>query len=83
MCYRYCVPDLDITWEPASSLPAEVIEEYEKGLVSTPVQQSSNHYGPESCTLVVAKDADGSHTDGSHKVKKPRTERPLAPESGG
>ena len=33
------MPDVRITWEPASSLPAEAIEEYEKGLVSTPVKQ--------------------------------------------
>ena len=72
------MPDLHVTWEPASSLPAEAIEEYEKGLISTPVQQSSNHYGRETCTLVVAKD-----TDWSDRAKKPRTERPLAQESGG
>ena len=35
------MPDLHVTWEPASSLPTEAIEEYEKGIVSTPVQQSS------------------------------------------
>lgn len=72
------MPDVHITWEPASSLPAEAIEEYEKGLVSTPLQQSGNHYGHETCTLVVARG-----TEGSHRVKKSRTERPLAQESGG
>ena len=72
------MPDLHVTWEPASSLPAEAIEEYEKGLVLTPVQQSSNNYGRETCTFVLAKD-----TEGSERVKKSRTERPLAQESGG
>jgi len=72
------MPDVHITWEPASSLPTEAIEEYENGLVSTPIQQSSNNYGCETCTFVVAKD-----TEGSERVKKPRTERPLAQESGG
>ena len=71
-------PDLHIIWEPPSCLPAEAIEEYEKGLVSTPVQQSSSNYGCETCTFVIAKD-----TEGSERAKKPRTERPLAQECGG
>ena len=65
-------PDLHVTWELASSLPAEVIQEYEEGLVSASVRQSSNDYGRETCTFVVTK-----NTGESQSVKKPRIESPV------
>ena len=65
-------PDLHITLEPGSSLPTEAIQEYEEGLVSASVQQSSTDYGRETCTFVVTK-----NTGESQRVKKSRIERPL------
>ena len=64
-------PDLHVTWEPASSLPAAVIEEFEKGSVPKAVHCSVDHYGHGTNTLVV------EHATESQPRKKARTDRPL------
>ena len=71
-------PDMHTTWEPASSLPAEAIEEYENGLITMTTQETSNNYGRHTCRFLVTKNAESSD-----RAKKPHIERPLAQESGG
>ena len=43
---RCSKPDVQVTWEPASSLPVAAIQEFEKGLMPKVVQHTSDHYGP-------------------------------------
>ena len=38
-------PDVQVTWEPASSLPVAAIQKFEKGLLPKIVQHTSDHYG--------------------------------------
>lgn len=46
-------PELDVSWESADSLPADLIEAYEKEVNSEVEQQSDFHYGQEKCALAV------------------------------
>ena len=64
--------DLHVTWEPTSSLPAAVIEEFEKGSVPKAVHCSVDHYGHGTNTLVVEE-----YATESQPRKKAHTDRPL------
>ena len=71
-------PDLQVTWEPASSLPVAVIEEFEKGLIPQAVQSSSNSYGHGTTTIVVEE-----NTSEPQPSKKARTDHPFVESSSG
>ena len=57
--------DVNVTWEPASSLPQAVVE-------CTAVQQNSDFYGQKTCTLHIE-----TKTLQSSASKRPRTDRPV------
>ena len=64
-------PEHEITWEPASVLPASIIEEYEAGLVVDTSTECSNYYGHTASTIVVQK------STGEPATKKSRNERHI------
>ena len=61
-----------MTWEPASSLPVAVIQEFEKGSMPKAVQYSSDCYGHGTSTIIVEES-----TFESTPSKKIRTDRPV------
>ena len=71
-------PDVQVTWEPASSLPVAAIQEFEKGLMPKIVQHTSDHYGHGTSTIAVQED-----TCESPPTKKPRPDRPVVESSIG
>ncbi len=70
-------PEVQITCEPASSLPTTVIEEFEKGLTMETCQHSTHHYGHETSTILFVEKEE------LQQPKKPRRARPYIPESTG
>lgn len=70
--------DLHTTWEPASSLPSTVIEEFEKGLISEGVLKKSSQYGHETSTIITEEKIKSKP-----EVKRTRIERPVIKESSG
>ena len=57
--------DVNVTWEPVSSLPQAVVE-------CTAVQQNSDFYGKKTCTLHIE-----TKTLQSSASKRLRTDRPV------
>ena len=47
-----------MTWEPASSLPKEVIDEFETGIINTGTIVSDKRFGVFQHTLVVTTSSD-------------------------
>ena len=70
--------DLQVTWEPASSLPVEAIHEFESKIASEAEEQYSSHYGYSSSTILVT-----DKVDASHPTKKSKIERPVAQDDTG
>ena len=70
--------DVNVTWEPASSLPQAVVDEFEKGVECTAVQQNSDFYGQKTCTLHIE-----TKTLQSSASKRPRTDRPVIQSNDG
>ena len=44
-------PDLQITWEPESSLPFEVIQEFEKEIKHEAYEETASQYGYNSSVI--------------------------------
>ena len=65
-----------MTWEPESSLPPAVVEEFECGIQAEVVQHTENSCGQNITTLGVSK----SQGDGS---KRPRIDRPVIEKTTG
>ena len=63
-------PEVDVTWEPASTLSANLIKEFEDGIVSEAVEMSNDSYGQHTSTLEVE-----SH--GLSPTKKRKRNRPI------
>ena len=63
-------PDIAVTWEPESSLPPAVLEEFEQGIHADVVEYMDNSYGQHAVTLGVAR----SQGNGA---KRPRIDRPV------
>ena len=40
-------------WEPASSLPATAVREFEEGVLSNAVKATEKHYGCETSTITI------------------------------
>ena len=57
--------DVNVTWEPASSLPQAVVDEFEKGVECAAVQQNNDFYG------------QNTYTSRLRPSKRPRTDRPV------
>ena len=70
-------PDVQVTWEPASSLPPRVIEEFEKGIEVETCQHSTHQYGYEASTIVTLQKPE------SQPQKKARRDRPFIQRSSG
>ena len=45
--------DIKVTWEPASCLPEAVVCAFNNGVEVRAVEQKSQQYGQEACTLIV------------------------------
>jgi len=71
-------PDVQVTWEPASSLPAAAIEEFEKESIPQVVQHTSNDYGHDTSTIVIQET-----TCDSQPPKKARKDRVVLESSTG
>ena len=70
-------PEMQVTWEPASSLSSTLIEEFERGIGVETCQQSTHQYGYEASTIfTVDKPA-------SQQPKKARCDCPFIPKSTG
>ena len=46
-------PEVEVTWEPASTLSVKLIKEFEDGIVSEAVETSNDLYGQQTSTLGV------------------------------
>ena len=62
---------MEVTWEPASTIPLAAVDEYEKGIMSEASEQLVKTYGHKACTLHVK-----SSSDALPSAKRPRTETP-------
>ena len=74
-------PDLEVTWEPASSLPKAVIEEFENKIVSEAIEQTENQYGYNAKTILIESQRDSSQD--VQPSKKHKVERPVIQDSNG
>ena len=54
--------EVQVTWEPESKIPREIIEEFEKGLKVETIQNNISSYGLESSTVVTSASAVVSPT---------------------
>ena len=45
--------DIKVTWKPASHLPEAVVSAFNNGVECKAVEQKSQQYGQEACTLIV------------------------------
>ena len=71
-------PEVSVTWEPESSIPPAVIEEFEKGIQAEVTQHVVESYGQHTFTLEVI------NTSASlHPAKKPRISRPVVDKTTG
>ena len=71
--------DVQVTWEPSSSLPAAAIREFEEGIRSEAVEERTSQYGLETTTIVVGE----TGCESPQHSKKPRTDRPVVECSSG
>lgn len=62
---------MEVSWEPASSLSARVIKEFEDGIACEAVETTNNSYGQRTSTLGVKTQLPTSHT------KKQKLNRPI------
>ena len=69
---------MKVTWEPASSLPETVVSAFNSGEECRPVEQKSQQYGQEACTLSVE-----SNPVDSQPLKKSRKDRPVIESNDG
>ena len=58
---------MQVTWEPASTLPATIVEEFEKGVIPHAVQSSNDHYGHGTTTINVVVEERSSEQQPSKK----------------
>ena len=65
--------DVHVTWEPESSLPQAAIDEFVAGAKCETVQQRSNRYGQEACTLLVEQPSPVT----LQQSKRSKKDRPL------
>ena len=72
-------PDICVTWEPESSLPQAAIHEFEMDAKCETVQQRSNRYGQETCTLLVEQ----TPLVTVEQSKRPKKDRPLLQSNSG
>jgi hypothetical protein len=63
-----------MTWEPASTLPQVLIEEFESGMVGTGQMITDARFGVVNHTLVV----ETSKAPDAPLAKKPKTTNPLS-----
>ena len=71
-------PDLQITWEPESSLPFEVIQEFEKEIKHEAYEETASQYGYNSSIIMIADSKQETQPS-----KKARRERPVIQDSDG
>lgn len=69
---------MQVNWVPASSVPSQAINEFEKGLVCEAITKKSSQYGHETSTILV-KDMCSA----TPPAKKSRIARPIIPYSDG
>ena len=70
--------NVEVTWEPESSLPQEIIKEFENNLTNEVSEEKMSRYGYDCNTLVVESKMDTIQSN-----KKPKIERPVIQESEG
>ena len=58
-------PDLQVTWEPATSLPANKIKEFEDGITLDAIEDSTEQYGVEA--TVITTQERSSHSQPAKK----------------
>ena len=69
-------PNLDVTWEPVSSLPPAVVEEFEHGIQAEVVEHTETSCGQHTTTLGVTRSQ-------SNGTKRPRIDRPVIAKTTG
>ena len=70
--------DIKVTWEPASSLPETVVSAFNSGEECKAVEQMTQQYGQEACTLSVE-----SNPVDAQFPKKSRRDRPVLESNDG
>lgn len=71
-------PEKAISWEPESSLPAAVVQEFESGISAEVTQHVAESYGQHTFTLEVS-----STSARVNPAKKPRISRPVVSKTTG
>ena len=71
-------PDVEVTWEPESSLPQAIVQEFENNITNEISEKKTSQYGYDCNTLVVESEMDQLQPN-----KKSKIERPVIQESEG
>ena len=71
-------PDVEVTWEPESSLPQAIVQEFESNITSEVTEKKTSQYGYDCNTLVVESEVDPLQLN-----KKSKIECPIIQESEG
>lgn len=64
-------PEVEVTWEPASSLSAQLIKEFEDGIACDLVETTSTSYGRHTSTLAIKSQ------NAAPPMKKQKRNRPI------
>ena len=62
---------MEVTWEPASSLPTQLIKEFEDGIACDLVETTNISYGQRTSTLAVQSQCDAVPPEKKQKRNRP------------
>ena len=63
--------NLEVTWEPESSLPIAVVQEFENKISSEAYEQTASQYGYESSTIMIADNEKELQPNKRAKMERP------------